>query len=254
MTENSILQAKELAESLYYDSFTILGYDLATTASASGQILYDDNASTYDLSMATDDEDIAVTSSHTDDAQSITIKGINKLLVEVQETLTLDGYTPVLGTVKFYRINEVINNSSTPFAGKIFICKYPYNTADPTDGVPSAGNFQTNVRVHISIGFNRLTQGLFTVPAGYRAYVQDLSANQSLSSTTTIFLRTKLNTSSVWTIHKSISVNGGGYSNAYEQYPVALVVDAGYDISLSYLGGTANSKISSTCNLILEKI
>lgn len=254
MSENSIIDAIKLAQNIYYTPFTVMGYDPTCTNSASGQIIYDDNASTYNLSFATDDEDIAITSSSDSDTQSITINGINKLLQPVSLTTTLTGYTPVLPTTKFYRINEIINNTSVAFAGKIYICKYPYaDGGGVTNGVPSATDFQTNVRLANSIGFNRNTQSVYTVPSGYRAYVSRISGNCS-AGIVTIILRSKLHTSTAWDTERTISVNASGNTTFNDELPIALVFDAGYDLSLIYIAGTANAKIFGTIDLLLEKI
>ena len=113
---------------------------------------------------------MTVSSSSTDDAASgtgartVAIAGLDAEYREISETVTLDAQTAV-NTVnqylRVYRAMVMTAGSGASNAGNIYI-----GTGTVTDGVPA------NTYARISTGEGQTLMAIFTVPAGYTAYIQ----------------------------------------------------------------------------------
>lgn len=88
-------------------------------------------------------------------ARTVRVVGLDANYVEVQETITLAGITPVLGTVLFYRINELRVLSA--------------GTGKTNAGVISVRDAGAGtVRSTIVAEQGRAEVGMFSVPAGHK--------------------------------------------------------------------------------------
>ena len=147
-------------------------------------------------SSAADDGDPAGTG-----ARTVRIDGLDTNYVEVTETLTLNGTTPVVGTVEFLRINYA-------------------TVASAGSGKANAGNITLRdsgagtTRSYIEAGRGRAEVGVFTVPAGHKVLATDwiIASNISTgpSGATVEFWTTKYGVRSV-----SWFMTGTGAANTH---------------------------------------
>lgn len=119
-------------------------------------------AETYTWSSSADIDSIS--SSSASDTQQITIVGLDTNYAATTQTATLNGQTRVALTTSLIRVNNVYNNSATDLVGNVYV--YP-NTAI-TAGVPDD---VTKVRAYVAAADNQSLQTMYTVPAGYTAYI-----------------------------------------------------------------------------------
>lgn len=96
-------------------------------------------------------------------ARTIVVYGLDENYNEAEETVTLNGQTEVLTTTTFIRVfraSVTTAGSGNTAAGNIYI-----GTGTVTTGVPAT------VYAKITLGENQTLMALWTVPAGYTAYL-----------------------------------------------------------------------------------
>lgn len=112
-----------------------------------------------------------VSSSSTDDsgsgtgAQTVTVSGLDANYNELSEVVTLNGQTEVLTTNSFIRVFRAFVNTAgagATAAGDIYV-----GTGTVTAGVPAT------VYAKIPVGANQTLMAVWTVPAGYTAYINN---------------------------------------------------------------------------------
>lgn len=97
-------------------------------------------------------------------ARTVLIEGLDQNYLSISETITLTGQTEVPTTKSYLRINGITvitMGSNGGNAGTIYV-----GTGTVTTGVPAA------VHELIPPGFNKEASGVYTVPAGYTAFLQ----------------------------------------------------------------------------------
>lgn len=105
-------------------------------------------------------------------ARTVTVSGLDADYNEAEETVSLNGQTEVLTTTSFIRVNRAFvatAGSGDTAAGDIYV-----GTGTVTTGVPAT------VYAKITLGQNQTLMSVWTVPAGYTAYM--LRANLSTST------------------------------------------------------------------------
>lgn len=105
-------------------------------------------------------------------ARTVTVAGLDSDYNEAEETVSLNGQTEVLTTTSFIRVNRAFvetAGSGGTAAGDIYV-----GTGTVTTGVPAT------VYAKITLGQNQTLMAVWTVPAGYTAYM--LRANLSTST------------------------------------------------------------------------
>lgn len=100
-----------------------------------------------------------VSSSNTADTSTVVIAGLDANYDEVEETVTITGQTAVNTTTEFLRVFRARVTADEP-AGDIYI-----GTGTVSSGVP------TNKFAKITAGENQTLMAVWTVPAGYTAYL-----------------------------------------------------------------------------------
>lgn len=96
-------------------------------------------------------------------ARTVVVSGLDENYNEAEETVTLNGQTEVLTTTTFIRVfraSVTTAGSGGTAAGNIYI-----GTGTVTAGVPAT------VYAKITLGENQTLMALWTVPAGYTAYI-----------------------------------------------------------------------------------
>ncbi|MHB1097921.1 MAG: hypothetical protein ACYCZR_00070 [Burkholderiales bacterium] len=138
-------------------------------------------------------------------ARTVRIDGLDADYVEVSETLTLNGTTPVVGAVEFLRINFA--TVITAGTGKV-------NAGNITLRDSGAGT----TRSYIGAGRGRAEVGVFTVPAGHKVVATDWVVSSQLSTGQTgadfEFWATKNGVRSI-----SWALTGTGVSSVYPTVP-----------------------------------
>ena len=136
---------------------------LETVWAQGGLYTYLSSASTLYISSSSTDDDVAGTG-----ARTATVSGLDANYNEVSVTVDLDGQTGVqLGDasnwIRVNRIEVLTAGSGGANAGVLYVG----TEATPSSGVP------TNKYATVAIGDNQTLMALWTVPAGYTAYLYE---------------------------------------------------------------------------------
>lgn len=131
---------------------------LETIWSHGGLYSYPPSATVMTVSSSSADDASAGTG-----ARTVAVYGLDSNYNEIDEIVSLNGQTAVNTTksyLRVFRLFVVTAGSGNTAAGTIYV-----GTGTVTAGVPA------NVYAEIAIGENQTTMALWTVPAGYTAYV-----------------------------------------------------------------------------------
>ena len=148
-----------------------LGTTEETVWAGSTLYAYPPSASTMTVSSSSTLDTAAGTG-----ARTVTISGLDASYNEQSETITLNGQTAVNTAGTYIRVNRgfVVTAGSTATAqGNIYI-----GTGTVTTGVPA------NIYALIGLGDNQTLMALWTVPAGYTAYLESAYINAGDTSAT----------------------------------------------------------------------
>ena len=123
----------------------------------------------------------SLASNNAGDNQDIVVEGLDINGDEVEQTITLNGTTRVPLATNLWRVNRMINDSSTSILGQVFCYT-------GTGTVPSVGD--PEVRALIDDGNNQTLMAIYTIPKGcvgflYRGEVG--AGTEGGGSTTTEF-------------------------------------------------------------------
>lgn len=117
----------------------------------------------------------SISSSDAGDTQTVEVLGLDASYHEVTQTVTLNGQTRVALATPLFRIFRFKNTGTTNFAGQVYV----YVNTALTAGVPTD---TTKIRAAVNDGNNQTLMAIYTVPAGYTAYVRDWYASTSGAS------------------------------------------------------------------------
>jgi len=180
-----------------------------------------------------------------DGALTVTIEGLDANFAEISSTVTLDGQTAVLTTGKsFLRVNRMyvassgVNGTNT---GIIYA-----STGTQSTGTPDVA---TTIRATIGAGLSQTQQAFYTVPAGKRAYIQQLtytSTHVTASCTFDFLIREAGST--VW-LNKGRNLV---LQNTHICRPeVPQVFDAGTDIEIQGTASAATVPATAEIDILL---
>jgi hypothetical protein len=110
-----------------------------------------------------------ISSSNTEDTQSVLIEGLCGLYKECSQVVTLNGRNKVTIPIPQIRLRRVRNLGSTNFTGNIYV----YPNTDITSGVPDD---TSKIRGYIYDGNNITLMSHYTVPAGKTAFILSFHA------------------------------------------------------------------------------
>src|SRR6056300_1770631 len=151
---------------------TIVGDSLETIWAEGGLYVYPPSASVMTVSSSSTADTSAGTG-----ARTVELFGLDGDYNEISETVTLNGQTAVNTTQSFLRINRMIVRSAGSGganAGVIYA-----GTGTVTTGVPA------NIYATINgDGSNQTLMALWTVPAGYTAYLMQYDVSNGTTSNT----------------------------------------------------------------------
>ena len=133
---------------------------------------------------------LVTSSSASDTAVTILISGLDANYDVITESVTLNGTTDVLTTKVFWRINSVITT-----AGNAVGTMYVKNAGGTT-------------YAQVAIGAGKTNMSVYTVPAGYTAYLTQFDAFSSTSVT-----------SGVYATFRALRTSSTGVNNVVLQVP-----------------------------------
>jgi hypothetical protein len=133
---------------------------------------------------------VVSSSSASDTAVTVLIDGLNASYSRITESVTLNGTTDVATTQAFFRINSVITTAGNA-VGTIY--------------VKNAGG---TTYAQIAIGSGKTNMSVYTVPAGYTAYLTQFDAFSSTSVT-----------SGVYATFRALRTSSTGVNNVVLQVP-----------------------------------
>jgi hypothetical protein len=217
-----------------------VGTSFETIWSGSNLYTYLSSATVLKISSGSADDALGGTG-----ARSVAIYGLDANYNEISESVLLNGQTAVNTGNSYLRITRMYvttAGSGGTAAGIIYA-----GTGTVTTGVPAV------VYAQIEIGYNQTAMALWTVPAGYTAY---MSAYTILSATTTantiftgaLFIR---ETGGVFRLQSSIKTVGGtGHDHTFD---TALRIPEKTDIELRAACSTDGASATGEFQIIYIK-
>jgi hypothetical protein len=163
-------------------------------------------------------------------ARTVSIAGLDANYLEISETITMNGLTPVTTTKSYLRISRMTVASA--------------GSTQSNAGVISISN--TSLQGSIVAGAGQSSFSIYTVPANKVAYMHSLHLSSSKSTDGKFMLRTCIN--GVSRIRHSALLTGGFYSVEFK-YPT--VIPAGTDIELRAVANTGNGTVAGAYDLFL---
>lgn len=147
-------------------------------------------------------------------ARTVFISGLDANYAPISESVILNGQTQVSTTNSYLRINDfyvLTCGSGATAAGIIYA-----GTGSATAGVPAT------VYSLMPTGYNTQTQAIYTVPAGYTAYVSSYTFTSNCATANTIasgLLFTYLYPSVFPTVEATARFNSGSFFDRHFDYP-----------------------------------
>jgi len=176
-------------------------------------------------------------------ARSIIIYGLDANYNEISETVLLNGQTQVATTKSFLRINDadvVTVGSGGTAAGIIYI-----GTGSATSGIPA-----TTYGI-LPQQYNSLAQSIYTVPAGYTAYITSYTFTSAATTTYNVSGFFVSYQGAVPVIQASARMISGGNFDRHFDCPV--VYQEKTDIELRVSTSTAGVLMTGDLHILLIK-
>jgi len=220
-----------------YGSNTDVSGSLETIWSAGGLYAYPAAASV-----------MKVSSSSTDDAEdgtgarTIQVYGLDANYNEITETVILDGQTEVNTTNSYLRVFRAFvasAGSGGTAAGTIYV-----GTGTVTSGVPAT------IYAEIPVGANQTLMAVWTVPAGYTAYISHGSLSGASNNATHALLGQLCFRpfGGVMRVAAEVTLNNGFVPFDFE-YPIALPEKTDIECRAAAISGT-NFYTTATFELV----
>jgi len=173
-------------------------------------------------------------------ARTVEIFGLDASYNEISETISLNGQTGVSTSQSYLRINRAIvrtAGSGGQNAGVIYA-----GTGTVTAGVPA------NIYTTIAAGDNQTLMALWTVPAGYTAYLHELLATVATTQnnkycTATLVARPL---GQVFQVKDKFVISEGSH---HQEYSFPLKFDEKTDIEVRAIGDSASADIAISAAL-----
>ena len=197
---------------------------------------------------------LKVSSSSTDDAaagtgaRTVQLYGLDADYNEINEIVTLNGQTSVNSVNSFLRINRMVIRSAG--SGEINAGVIYAGTGTVTSGVPA------NKYATIAIGDGQTLMALWTVPAGYTAYLfqTDLTAACTTSNKLLNVRIVSRPFGEVFQIKDKFGMGVGG-ETVTQVYQYPLKFEEKTDLEVRAIGdaGSANIQVSAGLDIIYIK-
>jgi hypothetical protein len=192
-----------------------------------------------------------ISSSSASDTFNVKITGLDTNYDLVTQTITLTGQTSASLTTSLIRIFRMENDNSSDNVGHI----YCFVNSATTNGVP---NDSTKVRAVIQPGNNQTLMAVYTVPAGYTAYMRDYycaTAGANKSSNYPVELRARKFGKVFNLKHKiAISDTATGYLQHRFEEPEKFLEKTDLEIRVSATAaGATEASISAGFDIVLKE-
>lgn len=183
-----------------HEPVNVFGY--ATAVSTSFVAVWENNAAYVFPTVAS--TMLVTSSSASDTAVTILISGLDANYARISESVTLNGTNAVTTTSSFFRINSVVTT-----AGNAVGTMYVKNAGGTTYAQVTIGNGRTNMSI-------------YTIPAGYTLYLNQIDAWSSTSVTSGVYATFRaLLTSAAGVNNVTLSIPFLNSYNVTRQVPIA---------------------------------
>lgn len=194
---------------------------------------------------------MTVSSSSADDtaagtgARTVELFGLDADYNEISETIVLNGQTPVSTTKSYLRINRGVVHtagSGGENAGNIYA-----GTGTVTAGVPA------NIYLIINgLGDNQTLMALWTVPAGYTAYMTQYTISTGTSSNTPSVLEARLVArppGGVFNTRERVSLSNGALESIFF-YPLPFEEKTDIEVRANSSSGAVDFNVSAAFRMV----
>ena len=178
-------------------------------------------------------------------ARTVFISGLDANYAPISETVILNGQTAVNTTNSYLRINDfyvLTCGSGNTAAGIIYA-----GTGSVTTGVPAT------IYSLMPVAYNAQTQAIYTVPAGYTAYITSYTFTSNNTTANTIcsgFLYVYLYGNNFPTIEASARFNAGSVFDRHFDCPLKFAEKTDFDMHVS---AGASGQMTGEMHMILVK-
>jgi hypothetical protein len=208
-----------------------------------------DGGGVYTFSTSADIAEIA--SSNDNDTQDILITGLNVNWIEITQTVTLSGQTPIALSIPLIRVYRMINIGTADILGSVRLAT---TAAIWNNGVPTV---ETTVRAQITDGNNQTLMCVYSVPAGKTAYFY----GGYVSATNTSFFSSGAAICSwrarpfggVFAVQSKIGLMGAGNSTWSYAYKVPIAVNEKADILIRCEEVSETTGLSGGFTIVLKE-
>ena len=216
---------------------------LETVWAEGGLYTYLSSASTLYISSSSTDDDVAGTG-----ARTATVSGLDANYNEASVTVDLDGQNGVqLGSASnWIRVNRITvdtGGSGGQNAGVLYVG----TEATPSSGVP------TNKYATVAIGDNQTLMALWTVPAGYTAYLYQTNVTAACTTSNKLLTCTIVarKPSGVFQVKDKfgIQVDGGAIVQKY-YFPLKFTEKTDIEVRAISDSGTGNVEVSAGLDIL----
>jgi len=174
-------------------------------------------------------------STSTSDTEEITIEGLDTNYNKITEVITLNGTTAVTTTNQFKRVYRMIYNHTAENVGTITL-----RTGSGTGTVVS----------QIDIGYSQTLMAIYTVPAGYTAYLLQLGASVNKNEDVQIAMYQREFNQAFKILHLT-ELYEGTYSM---NFPLPIKIEQKTDLEIRASEVETNgTRVTATFDLLLVK-
>lgn len=208
-----------------------------TVWDAGGIYSYPPSATVMTVSSGSTNDTLAGTG-----ARTVFVQGLDADYNEIEETVSLNGQTGVSTSksyLRVYRAYVVTAGSGETAAGNIYV-----GTGTLTLGVPA------NIYAQITLGENQTLMGIWTVPAGYTAFIDHFNvATGTTNANQYITVRAlQRNFGGVFRVILKQSIGSGGVADFIIRYPIR--VEEKTDIEIRASSSGSNNLVSSDFSIV----
>ena len=197
---------------------------------------------------------LKVSSSSTDDAaagtgaRTVQLYGLDADYNEINEIVTLNGQTSVNSVNSFLRINRMVIRSAG--SGEINAGVVYAGTGAVTSGVPD------NKYATIAVGDGQTLMALWTVPAGYTAYLFQTHVTAACTTSNKLLTATIVARpfGEVFQVNDKfgIQIDGGDINQIYH-FPIKFDEKTDIEVRAISDAGSANAEVSAGLDIIYIK-
>jgi len=176
-------------------------------------------------------------------ARTVLVQGLDQNYLPISETVTLAGQTGVATTKAYLRVTGV--TVLTAGAGGSNVGTISVGTGTVTAGVPAV------THELIPIGFNKEASGVYTVPAGYTAYLQEGGLSCQDNGNGYVTGRLTVSNQGSPFITSAVTVFSTGQVNYDFTYPIAIPEKS--DVEARAVSSSGTNSVSSYFGFVLVK-